>query len=333
MSTPTQVTPDRILQAACGVWATGILAAAASHSLFTHLDAGADTTEQLARTAGTSPRGTQAVLDGLVGLGLVERCEGHYRNSAEASAFLVRGRPTYLGGFAEVLLADAGNWSALPAVVRTGTPVMAATYDVANNPFWEQLVPTIAPMAAPVARTAAEALGLVEAGPISILDVGGGSGIYSAIWLEINPAARATQLDWGPVNTIARTLLAEHGAADRLSCIDGDFHTADLGAGTYDVVVYSHIAHQESPQANEAMFARFRTALKDRGALVISDFIVDDDRDGPPFALVFGASMLLASKEGACWRRTDYATWLAHAGFHHVTFHPTPTPATLVIAR
>lgn len=44
--TTNQPRPDRILQLINGYWATGILGTAASHSLFTHLEAGADTAEQ-----------------------------------------------------------------------------------------------------------------------------------------------------------------------------------------------------------------------------------------------------------------------------------------------
>jgi hypothetical protein len=46
--------------------------------------------------------------------------------------------------------------------------------------------------------------------------------------------------------------------------------------------VYSHIAHQEGPQGNVAIFAKFRGAFKLGGTLVISDFVVDDDRSGHP---------------------------------------------------
>jgi predicted O-methyltransferase YrrM len=184
-----------------------------------------------------------------------------------------------------------------------------------------------------VAEIAADVLRLAEAGEISILDIGGGSGIYSAIWLGINPAARSTQLDWAPINAIARRLLAERGVADRFTCIDGDFHTADVGTSRHDIVVYSNIAHQEGPEDNLAIFAKVRGALKPGGTLVISDYVVADDRSGPPYPLTFTGEMLLKSKHGATWRRTDYQAWLAKAGFEDVSFQPTPSPSTLIFAR
>lgn len=326
-------TPDRILKLINGYWATGIVGAAASHSLFTHLEAGADTADKLAAKAGISERGAQTLLDGLVGLDLVELRDGGYRNTAEAASFLVEGEPGCLSGFAELKLTHMGDLVALPDVVRTGGPVTEATVEVADNPHWEEVVPAIAALSVPVARIAADMLGLAEAGEIFILDIGGGSGIYSAIWLGLNPAARSTQLDWGPVNAIARRLLAERGVAERFTCVDGDFHTTDFGTAAHDVVVYSHIAHQEGPADNVAIFAKIRRALKPGGTLVIGDFVVDDDRGGPPFALIFASEMLLKSKQGGTWRRSDYRAWLAEAGFEDVSFQPTPSPTTLIFAR
>ncbi len=316
-----------------GYWATGILGAAASHSLFTHLEAGADTADRLAARGGISERGAQTLLDGLVSLGLVELRDGRYRNTAEAAAFLVEGKPACLSDFAKLKLAHMGDLAALPEVVRAGGPVTDATVEVADNPHWEKVVQAIAAQSVPVATIAADLLRLAEAGEISILDVGGGSGIYSAIWLELNPAARSTQLDWGPINAIARRLVAERGVADRFTCIDGDFHTTGFGTAAYDFAVYSHIAHQEGAADNIAMFTKLRDALRPGGTLVINDYIVDDDRSGPPFPLLFASEMLLKSKQGGTWRRADYHAWLTKAGFEDVSFQPTPSPATLVFAR
>jgi SAM-dependent methyltransferase len=329
----TQPTPDRIMGLINGYWATGILGAAASHSLFTHLEAGADTADRLADRAGISERGAQTLLNGLVSLGLIDLRDGRYRNTAETTAFLVEGAPADLTDFAKLKLNQMGDLVTLPDVVRAGGPVTDATVEVADNPHWEKVVQAIAAQSVPVATVAADMLHLAEAGEISILDVGGGSGVYSATWLERNPAAHSTQLDWEPINAIARRLLAERGVADRFTCIDGDFHTTDFGADTYDIAVYSHIAHQEGPEDNIALFTKLRDALKPGGTLVVNDYIVDDDRSGPPFPLLFASEMLLKSKQGGTWRRTDYHNWLTKAGFEDVSFHPTPSPATVVLAR
>jgi SAM-dependent methyltransferase len=329
----SQPRSDRVLQLITGYWATGIVGAAASHSLFTHLEAGATTADQLAARAGISQRGAQTLLDGLVSLGLVELRDGGYRNTAEASTFLVDGRPACLSGFAKVKLTHMAATAVLPDVVRAGGPLTDAVVEVADNPHWEALVQGLAAQSVPVAMIAADSLRLAEAGEISILDIGGGSGIYSAIWLELNPAARSTQLDWGPINAIARRLLAERGVADRFVCVDGDFHTTDFGTSAHDIAVYSNIAHQEGPEDNIAVFAKVRSALRPGGTLVISDYVVDDDRSGPPFALTFAGEMLLKSRHGTTWRRADYQAWLAKAGFETVSFQTTPSPTTLVFAR
>jgi len=328
-----QPTSKRIMQLINGYWATGILGVAASHSLFTHLQAGAHTASQLAARAGISRRGAQTLLDGLVSLGLVELCDGSYRNTAEAATFLVEGQPACLSSFARLKLTHMGSLAALPDVVRAGGPVAEATVEVADNPHWADVVPAIAAQSVPVATIAADTLQLAEAGEISILDIGGGSGIYSAIWLALSPAARSTQLDWAPINAIARRLVAERGAADRFTCIDGDFHTTSFGTAAHDIAVYSHIAHQEGPEDNMAIFAKVRGALKPGGTLVICDYIVDDDRSGPPFSLMFASEMLLKSKQGGTWRRADNRAWPTNAGFEDISFQPTPSPATLVFAR
>jgi SAM-dependent methyltransferase len=325
-------TLDRIMQVASGGWALAILAAATHNSVFTHVEAGADTVEALGKKAGISARGAGTLLDGLVGLGFLTLSGGRYRNAPDAAEFLVEGKPSYFGGFPKLQLAEFPDLLALPEVARTGRPETTDTTDVPESPFWEELVPAIAVLSVPVAMAAAERLELAEAGPISIVDVGGGSGIYSALWLGINPKARSTQFDWANVNRIAKDFVGRRGVGDRFRTVDGDFHKADFGTAEHDVAVYSHIAHQESPSENIATFRRIRKALMPGGTLVISDFVVDDDRSGPSFPLIFRSVMLLRTKEGQTWRRADYEAWLREAGFSKVSIEPTETPATLVYA-
>ena len=97
-----------------------------------------------------------------------------------------------------MLLGEIGDWATLPEVVRTGTPVVEATFDMPENPFWEELAPAIAPFAAPVAMIAAERLHLADAGEISILDVGGGSGIYLGHLARAQPGRSLDTTRLGP---------------------------------------------------------------------------------------------------------------------------------------
>jgi ubiquinone/menaquinone biosynthesis C-methylase UbiE len=325
-------TPEKVMQIITGGWATAILGSGVRHGLFNALEGSPSTTEELAKKTEISPRGAQAVLDGLTGLGLLTLSGGKYSNSPDASQFLVKGKPSYLGGMADVFLQDFPTWQKLPDAVKTGLPVASSTTDVADNPFWHLLVPAIAALSFPVAQIAAERLGIAKAGAVSWLDVGGGSGVWSAVWLGINKQAKGAQLDWPGVNKISRGFVANFGVADRYQTIDGDFHTTDFGSAQYDYAIFGHIAHQESPADNLAIFAKFRKALKPGGTLVVNDFVLNDDRTGHPFAMMFATQMLAGTKSGFTYRQSDYRKWLGEAGFKTVDIVPTPTPSTLVFA-
>ncbi len=325
--------PEKVMQLITAGWACSILGSAARHGVFDHLEGTGETADGLMKKAGISRRGAQALLDGLTGLGLLTLSEGRYRNGPEASVYLVKTKPAYLGAMAEVMMDELPTWAELHEAVKTDVPQAPHTTDVANNPFWEALVPAIATLSVPVAQLAAERLGLARAGAIRWLDVGGGSGVWSAIWLGIAKEARGVQLDWPNVNRIARGFVARFGVADRFETIDGDFHTTDFGKASYDYAIYGHIAHQETPADNVAVFRKFRAALKPGATLLVNDFILNDDRTGHPFAMMFASQMLLATKGGFTYRQSDYRSWLAEAGFDSVDIIATPTPATIVIAR
>jgi hypothetical protein len=326
-------TPEKVMQLTTGIWSAAILAAAVRHGVFTALESKPDSADGLAKRLGISRRGAQALLDGLTGVGLLALSNGTYQNTPEASAFLVKDKPGYLGAISEVFLEDSETWRKLPQAVKTGAPTTPQSTDVVDNPFWHVLVTAIAPLSIPVAQIVGERLGVAAAGPVRWLDVGGGSGVWSAVWLGLNRQATGYQLDWPTVNAIGREFVGRFGVADRFKTIDGDLHTTDFGTATYDFGIYSHIAHQESAAANLDVFRKFRKAIKPGGTLVVNDFVLTDDRTGHPFAMMFASQMLVATKEGSTYRQSDYRSWLTEAGFSTVDIIATPTPATAVLAR
>ena len=333
MAGPAGPTPDRVMQYITGGWAAAVLGSAARHGVFDALEGGGGRAEDVARKTGLSARGAQALLDGLTGLGLISSSGGSYRNSPDASAFLVKASPSYFGGMADVMTVALTDWARLPDAAKTGHPTAANTADKPDNEFWHLLVPAIAALSFPVAQIAAERLRIADAGAINWLDVGGGSGVWSAVWLGVNRRANGFQLDWPTVNRIAKDFVGRFDVGDRFHTIDGDFHQTDFGSAKYDFAVYAHIAHQETPADNVEIFRKFRRAIKPGGALVINDFILNDDRTGHPFAMLFASQMILVTEGGFTWRQSDYKEWLTTAGFSSVEIVPTPTPSTLVFAK
>jgi hypothetical protein len=68
------------------------------------------------------------------------------------------------------------------------------------------------------------------------------------------------------------------------------------------------------------------------GRLVISEFVVDDGRAGPPFALMFNLNMLLHTSGGRSYEQKDLARLCREAGFGEPKFQKAGPVSTLVIA-
>ena len=325
--------PQKILHYAIGSWLCGIVASAVGLRLFELLEAAPSDAETIAERTGMSPRAVQALLDGLLGLGLATLQDGRYHNTPDASFYLVPGRAEYLGSFVELTATSMPLWTRLPEVALSGKPVLD-DFEPRDNPEWEPVVRGITPIAFSSARAAAERLNIEEADAFHMLDLGGGSGVFAAHWLTLNQRGRATQVDWSNVNALAREYVAGFGVADRFETIDGDLLAVDLTDDAYDFVILSWVAHFFSPDVNRRLFARIRRALKTGGVLVIADLVVDDDRNGDAWALTFGANMLLSTDHGAVYRKADFGAWLDGAGFADWGVEPVESmPHTLVYAR
>ncbi len=316
----TAVPPfGNVLRYAIGPWMCGIVAAAVRLNAFAAIQRGAADANRLAAACAIAPRRAPALLDGLLGLGLATLDDHGYHLSADARHYLVPDRPDYLGDFVLMGAADLSAWNGLAEAVRSGRPLLT-DFEPRDNPHWDSLVRAIAPLARMAARAMAAPLNIEERGACRILDIAGGAGGYSAVWLALNPQARAVQLDWANVNRVARDYVAGFGVADRFETRDGDLHQLDYGNREYDIVILSLVSHFFSAAQNLAILRKIRGALVAGGQLLLVDLMLDDDRGGRLWPLAFSANMLLSTTHGTSYRRTDYANWLTAAGVSEQRF-------------
>lgn len=169
-----------------------------------------------------------------------------------------------------------------------------------------------------VAPVLAERIPLNDA--TTLLDVAGGTGIYSVALLRKNPQLRAIVVDRPEVLRVAEEFTAEYEVADRAQTLAVDMFTDPLPAA--DVVLLSNVLHDWDEPECRALVQRCADVLPVGGRLLIHDVLLNDELDGPlPIALYSAALFTLT--EGRAYSGAEFGGWLREAGLEPQS--PIPT--------
>lgn len=327
-------TPERLMSFAFGYAPPLLLEAAVELKVFDTLAAGPMTLDTLAGATGASRRGLRILLDALVGLEfLTKDPAGSYALTPEADAFLVRGRPGYHGGFfAHASRQLIPKWLGLTEIVRTGRPGQAVNQEGAGAAFFEQFVEDIFPLSRRAALALADHLNLTAAaGPVSVLDLAAGSGVWGISLAERSPHVRVTAVDWPGVLPVTGRVARRHGVADRFTFVPGDLLTADFGTG-HHVATLGHILHSEGEARSRELLKKSFAAMAPGGTIAIAEWVVNEGRTGPPPALIFAVNMLVNTDAGDTFTFGEMADWLTAAGFVNPRLLDVPAVSPLVLA-
>jgi len=154
-----------------------------------------------------------------------------------------------------------------------------------------------------------------------ILDIGGGTGIYSIALVQKHPQLRAVVFDGPEVLKVTAEMASAYGVADRLECVAGDMFRGDLPGGC-DVVLLSNVLHDWDVPECRQLVKRSAAALPAGGQLLIHDVFLNDALDGPlPIALYSAALFTLT--EGRAYSIAEYRSWLLSAGLQPQPMLPT----------
>lgn len=329
-----QVTPERIMQFMWGYAPPLILETAVRHRVFDALDNGPRSVEQLSTDTGTSRRGLRAILNALVGLELLSRDEqGRYALTPESATYLVQGKPDYRGGMLRHTSTQLlPKWMQLNDIVRTGKPAVSVNRENEGSSFFQEFVEDLFPFNHASAQALAGILGVASATkPVHVLDLAAGSGVWGIVLAQKSPQVRVTAVDWPSVLAVTRRVAERQGVADRFRFVGGDLHEADFGSG-HDVATLGHILHSEGETQSRRLLQKTFAALAPGGTAVIAEFLVQDDRKGPPQGLIFGVNMLVNTDDGDTFSFEEIRRWLEEAGFRDARTVECPGPSPLILA-
>ena len=336
MSSPaaTPPTPERIMQYAWGYAPPLILKAAVRNRVFDALNEGPKTVSETSAATGASERGLSALMNALVGLEFLTRDDaGRYSLTPESATYLVSSKPAYFGGFlAHISKQLIPDWLDLTTVVQTGKPVVPVNRHSEGSAFFEQFVAGLFAMNYGSAMTAAEALGVASAtGPVRVLDLATGSGVWGIAIAQRSPHVTVTAVDWPNVLEITRKTAAQHDLAGRFSYVAGDLAAVDFGKG-HNIATLGHILHTEGEVRSRSLIRKTYDALAPGGTIVIAEFLVNADRRGPLPGLLFGVNMLIHSDVGGTYSFEEIRGWLEESGFKDARMVESPGPSPLIFA-
>ena len=153
-----------------------------------------------------------------------------------------------------------------------------------------------------------------------LLDVAGGTGLFTYEWLLINPQATATVFDRPHVLAVAAEFLdafcisgrqGAQGVRQRVNLLPGNMLEDNLPAA--DIILAASLFHDWPRQTCEFLSRRFAAALRPGGELWIHDAFLNDTMDGPLAVTDYSAQLFWVTK-GRAYSRQEYRGWLVQAG-------------------
>jgi SAM-dependent methyltransferase len=329
------ITSDRIQDTLYAFTRSQILFTAIDLDLFSHIADGADTLATLQARLNVNGRGLRMLLNGLVGIGFLHKTSQEtFSLPPDASRFLVKDSHDYIGGMVHHCKRLYENWGMLNDAVESGQPVGGAQSLAQLESYFAELVRGLYVSNYPTAQKLADLLGIGGTHRhLQVLDVAGGSAVWTIAMLEKDPESRATVIDLPSVIHVAEEYVAQHGLQDRFDYLPGDLEEMEFPQARFDIAVMANICHALGPIATRRAFQKLAGTLKPGGRLAIVDFVPDDKRSRPGWPLIFAVNMLITTPEGDVFSQSEYRQWLLEAGFSQVSFREIETEVTAIIAE
>jgi len=311
--------------------------AAVSLGVFDALTEGPQPLETLARRLGANADALGRLLDGCVGLQLLEREGSGYRNTPAAATYLCQNSPHRVTSYINYSNAVYWRlWANLEDAVREGTNRWKQSFGWEGGVFANFFHSEDAKREFLMAMhgyglmSSPEAVAAFDLGRFrQLVDLGGATGHLAMAACERYPNMRAVIFDLPEVIPLAREVVGASGVAGRIQVEAGDFFADPLPAG--DLYGMGRILHDWTEEKIHKLLNKIFARLPRGGGLLIMEKLLREDRRGPVWAQMQSLNMLVCT-EGKERTLSEYETLLRNAGFAEVFGYRNTTPLDAVLA-
>jgi len=282
--------------------------------VFTVLGDEEKSSKEISAAINADHRGTDRLLNALCALKILQKSGDKYKNFPVAAEFLVKGKSDYQAGLMHTVHLW-NSWNTLTDAVRNGGLVRQKPIEGRDDAWF---VGFIAAMHGRAYKEAPELVSKLDLSRVSrVLDVGGGSGAFSIAFVRASESIRATVFDLPNVVSLTQGYIDKEGLGHRIDTVAGDYNKDKLPQG-YDLIFLSAIIHSNSHKQNQALFTKISNALNSGGKIIVSDFIMNDNRTSPALGAIFALNMLVNTPGGDTFTESEVKSWMKAAGMSFV---------------
>jgi 3-hydroxy-5-methyl-1-naphthoate 3-O-methyltransferase len=327
----TLSSPSELLDLATAYQQSKVLFALVEFGIPTMLAEAPQTSVELAHRLQLHPRAADRLLHAGVALGLLQIEGIRFRNAPLAEEFLVQNCATYLGE--QLLSYDRVTyplWTELTKKVREWQPAIKDDEIPQEEDQGAESLGALHNYAVLTGRALGRAYDFSP--HQSLLDLGGGTGAMSIGICAQYPRLRALVYDLPQITTAAQQFITEAGLAKQITTQAGNFKEDELPDG-FDVVLLANFLSVASEETNRTLFQKLYDRLPVGGAIVLSGWILDDNRTSPLLAVLFCLEDINWGAPDVERTATTYESWLREAGFVDVTRANYYEPTSMIVGR
>ena len=307
----------RLQEMVQGFWHSGALMAAVELGLFTAVSKGAGSFAEAAAALDITETNAERLMTACVALKLLELGDdGRMTNAPDVERFLVEGSPRYAGPWMLFTKPRWDDWGKLSEKLKSKTVDRLGKYGEFTVERAREYHKATYSIGMGAGRRLARQVDM--SGRKRLMDLGGGSGAYSIVATGAYEGLKAVVLDLPAVVVVAREVIAENGASERVAAEACDF-TADPFPTDCDVAVMASNLPIYSREIIADVVKKTFDALLPGGEMHLIGETLDDDRRGPVGPALWGLSEAISGTTGLAHTNADCIGYFENAGFHDVT--------------
>lgn len=329
--------PTEIFFQRDGVYAPELVAAAIVElDLFSWIERTPADVAQICAAFGFAERPVDVMLTLFCALGYVENRGGKFHLSEKAREFLVRespwfvgpyfthfrGRPVYQGMLETLRTDQPGGWAG-------SSRRKAWAEAMQEDAFAEEFTGTMDSRGMYVGPVLASTLDL--ASHRHLLDIAGGSGIYSCCVAAAHPHIKVTVFERPPVDRVTRKCIARRGYSERVGVATGDMFRDEFPRDC-DVHLWSNALHDWDAPTCRSLLAKSFAALPSAGIVVVHDRHLNREKTGP-LRIAAHSVFLMAGTQGRYYSIAEIEEYLTGAGFVDVQYREVILDYSILAAR